>query len=117
MTFAAIGFEGQFLMGNSRRIWLVAICAVKPAPVFGVYRWAQMQAMIELERVRIAQLLRMDLKLRMIFGERIENFRVAALGTWGLEKNLSARGAIIKSALRNFFSSLERGRHNGLARV
>ena len=65
MTFAAIRFKGNFLVKRAGRVGLVAVSAIKFAAVFRFHRIAQMQAMIKPQRVRIFQILRVNLKIGM----------------------------------------------------
>ena len=76
--------------------------------------------MVELERVRLLQMLRVDLKLRVICGKGIKNLRVTALGPRGLEDDLSMIASILKNVCRKLLSFGERSLHEievGVTRV
>lgn len=69
VTFATIRFKRNLLIERARRIRLVTARAFQFAAVPRLNRFAKMQPVVELERVRIFQLLRVNLEFGMIHCE------------------------------------------------
>ena len=115
---AAIFLERDLQMEHAGGFRLVAIVAVElVAKQRPDVRRREVQLVIELERVRVGKFFGDDLKLGMVSGERVDDFRVAVIGPVGFENDPSLRRAKIKLARRQFFSYFKRELHFVRVRV
>lgn len=122
VTFTAICLEGNFLVERAGSVGFVATRTIQFAAALRVNRVAEVQSVIEFERVGIFQMVRVNLELGMIFCERTENFGVTRFRPRRFKKDLSLRGIEAKIEIfgGNFFPFGERRLHHfatGMARV
>ena len=89
MTFSAIVFERNSLVIGAGGIGTVTIDTIQGAAIFRANRIAEVNTVIELQRIRIFQILQVDLEFRVSARKALKDAGVAARGPGRFKKELS----------------------------